>query len=141
MNISKGIRFRIWDKHRQEMGKPDTVESLMIQGMYASMTASHKEGGWAPSEGEKGGIEEFVNSQLVFMLSTKLFDTNGVEIFEGDIVKFESHIADIYYHTSPFSACFVPREKKGESVFEDYMGPKFSWDELEVIGNIYQMEI
>lgn len=118
-------KFRAWDGAKKEMFK-DTF-AITESGQVVVVE------------------QEFVTSPpdyvfvdyLAIMQSTGLFDRNGQEIFEGDIVDYKGRKAIIKWHGS--YASFIYR-------FVDEMQERVSeWDPLflachhfEIIGNVYE---
>ena len=110
------IKFRVWDKENKEMLDVEalhwddcTREFLIRTTMYSDY--------FTPEE---------------LMQFTGLYDKNGKEIYEGDIVKakfFEKHITgEIEFALGAF---FVT----GSSVSDNQM---FIFNDFEVVGNIYE---
>ena len=102
------IKFRAWHKTGEAM-MPD------LKNVYTLNSA-------------------FQNDNLIFMQYTGLKDRNGVEIYEGDVVKYLTHTAHVFWSPQDFG--FVHYNE----VIGGYAGLSFftGYKDFEVIGNIHQ---
>ena len=117
-------KFRAWDKHGQKMFADD---ELIIQNgnVYANdskkLTCNNLKG-WSIDD-------EYL------MQSTGVKDLNGIEIFEGDIVKIFDSLYTVFYDISEGSYRLKPHDDRW---VVDYMSNFSSEESLEIVSNIYE---
>lgn len=117
-------KFRAWDKHGHKMFAND--ELIIWNGnVYANdskkLTCNNLKG-WSIDE-------EYL------MQSTGLFDENGVEIFEGDIVLVLDSLYTVFYDSERGSHRLKPHDDRWNV---DYMSNFSHGGNFEIIGNIYE---
>lgn len=138
------IKFRAWDKYTEEMWN---VETLHIEDEYVDLFKTNiyekpLENPWAKI------------SDVILMQYTGLKDKNGVEIYEGDIVRFTNSIDEVDNEVGKViweqSECnFVAQYKTTNRVRQEENGTTITIYlisnetyredvEYEVIGNIYE---
>ncbi|HEN4398986.1 TPA: hypothetical protein U5Z31_002100 [Streptococcus agalactiae] len=110
-------KFRAWSKK--------------FKRMY-EVTLIDYENGDVGLKDDHGGVAIGDIKQLILMQSTGMFDKNGVEVFDGDIMFYEQ---DCYQYT-------LVKYDKDKLAFVLYDGCERLYHELwepgEVIGNIYE---
>ena len=123
------LNFRAWDK----------VSKCMCSVDYMNLYDGFYEYKFFGKDKSISGTADFSDKSLILMQSTGLKDKNGVEIYEGDIVKplgFASWIGVVAY--SKENAAYILDDhnndfRKGENIYLSEFA-----EGLEIIGNIYE---
>ncbi|HFU3947142.1 TPA: YopX family protein [Streptococcus suis] len=112
-------KFRAWDKDNEHMyfvAEINLVEELISVDEYDYI---------------------FDFSDVVLMQSTGLFDKNGKEIFEGDVVRiFDEKLSKIYYSDGAFCVDILNGGTPLHAFLSDLHA--FLSEQLEVIGNVWE---
>ena len=134
------IKFRAWSKYKNLIG--EVTGFRFSKSQYPFVNVRFKENGKIVDEGYHFGQEDGCDN-VILMQFTGCHDKNGVEIYEGDILRDTD--SEIYY-VDFIRGCFYLKTK--------YISfPHLGWTEwlpmceidrlanpvdFEVIGNIYE---
>ena len=121
-------KFRAWYVLAEEM----INEILMISFVRKEIIGKFSDGSTSVPlkfEDKRNGED------VVLMQSTGLNDKNGVEIFEGDIVRFFDSLYTVFYDIK--EGCYRLKPHDDRWVV-DYMCNFSSEESFEVVSNIYE---
>lgn len=106
--MSAPLKFRAWDTDIKQWVRPGLVSSLDMSGKMV------------------------VRTDCIIEQLTGLLDKNGVEIYEGDIVKWKAYVGEVKWYKCGFAVYDFPSPHY----------PERGWIELNkgftVIGNVHE---
>ena len=133
------IKFRVWFPNQgRYMRREEAIDNLMdvTCGKLVFDIDEH-------NDESESKVEYFTDGSYVLMQFTGLKDKNGVEIYEGDIVR--GRYADEYYtyfikneRVVFKNGCFGLLDNNDFFTTLDYYLEEQSKFEIKVIGNIYE---
>ena len=122
-------RFRAWISEANTMA--NDLKGIDFENETVVLKKFYWEDGF-PVEYE---VFEVEIGNAILMQSTGLKDLNGVEIFEGDIVRFFDSLYTVFYDIKEGSYRLKPHDDRW---VVDYMSNFSSEESFEVVGNIYE---
>lgn len=117
------IKFRCYNKKTQKMWDADSLRNM---------------GGFALQSGHSSNdflVLPYPSDDYVLMQYTGLKDKNGVEIYDGDILKCFGDIAKVVWDSNDALYRYV--YNSGGERYMEILGTH-SYEHFEVIGNIYE---
>jgi uncharacterized phage protein (TIGR01671 family) len=132
------IKFKAWDKEQEYMRSWENLMDIRYNER------------WFKDNRDKNYINcIFSDPDLILLQFTGLYDKNGKEIYEGDIIKLEStvngvNLFEIFYSNSAarFSVKYYNRNIRNEyecSITDLFKPCEYSGDvDYEIVGNIYE---
>lgn len=124
--MNREIKFRAWDNENKYM---ITSKQGIFTALRNSMNITVQDNGYY----NNGDLLKPNKEKYTLMQYTGLKDKNGVDIYEGDILRdFSEEIED-----------WVVSYKHGEfvGVFDNIMCDLLELTDLEVAGNVYENEV
>ncbi|UTX63938.1 YopX family protein [Streptococcus constellatus] len=112
-------KFRAWDKLRKRMS---TVDRIYFDTEGVQLR-------------DDGGLYWRHFREVILMQSTGLKDKNGVEVFEGDVVRLLDSLYTIFYDSEKGSYRLKPHDDRWNV---DYMSNFSHGGNFEVVENIYE---
>lgn len=127
---TREIKFRVW--HRKE-------NKMYYRGYQKVSHVLLCEDDQGKNEGKGNPVKRASYEDCEFLETTSLFDKNGREIFEGDIVRVKTYDLDIRGTVGGVPDMFRSRKIHPlQAVFSEYGIDPEEDMEIEVVGNRFE---
>ena len=118
--MNRTIKFRVWDKINKQFRDPEFM-------------GGHLNDIFLPDE------------MYVFQQFTGLFDKNGKEIYEGDVIKFKERNYEVSFYEAHPCFMFLPTDIGPNTMeffcttnFFDFIPQISQSEKYQIIGNIFE---
>ena len=138
--MSMPLRFRAWNKKHKEM--LTRIEIAFLNPLGEKSSSGKEAHELIQSKDQEGTLVERFGSldDLIIMQSTGIFDKNGQEIYEGDIVLHKDFTKGVYFVVNWDNAksCFAIEIRNVEGPTPYNLRVLGGGQFMEKVGNIYQ---
>ena len=126
--MGRVIKFRAWNK---SAAHPNMID--VEQVTYDECGGLSHVSGWCVDP-DNGGEQTLSSDQFELMQFTGLTDKNGVDVYEGDVVKKDSIVCEVIFSKKAAKFCVRLPSHQWFGVVKKV----YSIIGVEVIGNIHQ---
>ena len=124
-------RFRVWLKKKKKMVATDDLVNISFEDEEICVQTLYFEEGLISER----DLDYYEFDEIELMKSTGIFDKNNKEIFEWDIVWFQTITSSLIIVKNSISAIKNPNDVRWNV---DYMSNFSHGGNFEVVGNIYE---
>lgn len=128
-------KFRAWNKNLKTMHGTDDIVFINFEEEICVQTIYFEQG--LPDERD---LDFYIFDEIEFMQSIGLFDKNGKEVFENDVIRDSDGFEGIVQYDESYGMygiAYLPIESNGIDMTFEELKDKYR-NKFEVVGNIYE---
>lgn len=129
-------KFRAWNKNLKTMHGTDDIVFINFEEEEICVQTIYFEQG-LPDERD---LDFYIFDEIEFMQSIGLFDKNGKEVFENDVIRDSDGFEGIVQYDESYGMygiAYLPIESNGIDMTFEELKDKYR-NKFEVVGNIYE---
>ncbi len=129
-------KFRAWNKNLKTMHGTDDIVFIDFEEEEICVQTIYFEQG-LPDERD---LDFYIFDEIEFMQSIGLFDKNGKEVFENDVIRDSDGFEGIVQYDESYGMygiAYLPIESNGIDMTFEELKDKYR-NKFEVVGNIYE---